>query len=165
MPALNQEIELVQNPAFGSLLEWRFVVGYSEERADASGCPLPLIFLPLPLVLHASTLAIVEGTRVGLRGFAAKFADGKGENDVLLSVHERARVMRPLSLDSLRMGIASRLIHVDPDTGLLHALTRTMPKGRLADEARLASRNAEKLGRWCAGLTLLEIASILRVRF
>ena len=165
MPALNREIELVQNPAFGSLLEWRFVVGYSQERPDASGCPLPLIFLPLPLVLHATTLLTLEGTRTGLRGFAAKFAEGKGENDILLSVHERARIMRPLSLDSLRISMASRLIHVDSDTGLLHALTKTLPKRWLADEARLAARNAEKLGRWCAGLTLLEIAAILRVRF
>ena len=165
MAALNHEIETVQNPAFGSLLEWRFVVGYSEERSDASGCPLPLVFLPLPLVLHSPTLLLLDGTRTGLRGFAAKFADGKGENDVLLAIHERARLMRRLSLESLRIGVAARLIHVDSDTGLVHPLTRTIPKTRLGNQSRIAARNAEKLGRWCAGLTLLEISSILRVRF
>lgn len=167
MPALSEEVRHVQNPALCAMLEWRFVVGYRDSREDAGGCPLPLLFLVLPVVLHRDTLQYVESTqrRTGLRAFAAKFATvANNESDVLLTLHDRATALRDLSLESLRMAIGARLLTVDTEAGVAYELTKT-PRAWLAERVRELARNAEKLGHWCGALTLLEVSSILRVRF
>jgi hypothetical protein len=69
MPTLNEEVHQVQNPALGAMLVWRYVVGYHKARSDAAGCPLPLLFLVLPLSAKiAETLSApaisVEGGEV-----------------------------------------------------------------------------------------------------
>lgn len=168
MPTLDEEVRHVQNPALGALLEWRFVVGYRAGRADASGCPLPLVFLVLPLLLHAETAAHVQSTRssTGLRGFSAKFsASAHNESDVLLALQDRAAVLRDLSLQSLRVAIGARLLTVDTVAAVVHELTRTLPQAGISECVRDLVRNADKLGRWCSALTLLEIAATLRIRF
>jgi hypothetical protein len=168
MATLSEEVQHVQNPALGGMLVWRHVVGYQKARADAAGCPLPLLFVVLPILLHQETLAHVQSTRpaTGLRGFGAKFgAAANNESDVLLALNERAIALRPLSLQSLRVAVGARMLTVDSSTGVAHALTRAVPKAGIPEQIRDLARNAEKLGHWCAALTLLEIASVLRVRF
>lgn len=168
MSSLNEEVRHVQNPALGSVLEWQFVVGYADARGDATGCPIPLLFLVLPVLLHEDTLEYVESTqrRTGLRGFAGKFARVEnGDSDVLLALHGRTAAMRRLSLHSLRVGIHARLIAIDTEIGVAFELSKAMPRSGVSERARVLSRNAKKLGQWCGDLTLIEIASILRVRF
>src|SRR5579859_7158471 len=96
---LLSEVQAMQNPALGSGALWRFCCGYSPSQAGR-GTPLPLVFLVLPVVLHAATADEVVGTRSGsgLRQFEGKF-DQQG--DVLLSLQARAVAMRSLTLKSL----------------------------------------------------------------
>ena len=168
MATLNEEVHHVQNPALGAMLVWRYVVGYQKARSDAAGCPLPLLFLVLPILLHQETLAHVQSTRpgTGLRGFGATFGtSSNNESDVLLALNDRAGALRQLSLESLRVAVGARMLTVDSVTAGTHELTRTMPKAGIPEHIRDLARNAEKLGQWCGALTVLEIASVLRVRF
>jgi hypothetical protein len=168
MASLSEEVRHVQNPALGAMLEWQFVVGHTESRQDASGCPLPLLFLVLPMLLHQETLQYVESTqrRTGLRGFAAKFARAEsGDSDVLLALHERAAALRGLSLQSMRVAIRAQLVTVDLDVGVAFELSRTMPRVGVAERVRILARSAKKLGQWCGELTVIEISTVLRVRF
>ena len=168
MATLNEEVHHVQNSALGAMLVWRYVVGYHKARSDAAGCPLPLLFLVLPILLHHETLAHVQSTRIGtgLRGFSAKFGtSANNESDVLLALNDRAASLRRLSLESLRVAVGARMLTVDSGTGSAHALTRTMPKAGIPEHIRDLARNGEKLGQWCGTLTMMEIASVLRVRF
>jgi len=165
---LRVEHGLVQNPALGSFLLWRFATGYVEDRSDAAGPPLSLCFLVLPMIYHEATREIVRGTRknTGLRGFAAKFTSSKfQQSDDLLSLHERVEVMREGSLDALRMGIAYRLISVDSETGEIHPLSRTKPRRHVAGSVRALVAESEKVGAWFARLTPFEVASTLKVQF
>jgi Family of unknown function (DUF6521) len=165
---LSEEVRQVQNPALGALLEWRFAFGYSKSRLDASACPLPLLFLVLPLLLHEETYRHIVSTRstTGLRGFAAKFGtSSSNEGDILLALHDRVRSMRPLSFESLQIAYVSRLLAIDILYGTVFSLTSTFPKSQLSESILPLTRNAEKVGTWCAALTLPEIASILKVRF
>lgn len=167
MSVLGEEVWHVQNPALGALLVWRFVAAYSAARSDAAGCPLPLTFLVLPVLLHEETARHVRSTRrtTGLRGFVAKFSTGStAEADVLLSLHDRARTMRAQTLDALRTAIAARLLSTDVGEASVFALSTAFPRG-VAEEVRRMGRDAEKLGDWCAQLTLFEVASSLKVRF
>lgn len=52
MTVLNRETKLIQNPALGSVLLWRFTTGYAEGSEVNSPTPLPLLFLVLPIALH-----------------------------------------------------------------------------------------------------------------
>lgn len=165
---LSKEVREVQNPALGAMLQWRFVVGYTGARPDAAGCPLILVFLVLPALFHNETLNFLSATRrgSGLRAFATKFTtEANSASDKLLGFHDRAALLKALSLDALRAAVAARLVAVDVLEGTAFPLTTTTPKVGLTDRIRNLARGAEKLGRWCGDLTLIEISSILHVRF
>lgn len=158
----------MQNPALGALLQWRFVVGFTAARPDASSCPIPLLFLVTPTLFHEDTYQHLASTRptTGLRGFVAKFgASSNSHADVLLAIHDRARSMRVLSRDSMRIAATARLIGIDAVAGTAFPLTKTLPKSRTPEAIRPMARNAEKLGAWCGELTMTEVAFILKVRF
>ena len=167
MPRLSQDVQHVQNPALGAFLQWRFATGYTNARTDAAASPLALAFIVLPILFHEETLQLLASTNKpsGLRGFVAKFSASKFKKaDVLLGLHERVGAMRELSLASLRMGLAYRLVSVDKEGNLL-ALSRTPPRALIPITIRALVTNAEKLGGWVAELTLFEISTILKVRF
>jgi hypothetical protein len=85
------ELEIVQNPALGAYVLWRFGVGFQSE--DGRPAALPLAFLVLPLLLHQPTLKMIKSTQKasGLALFAAKLGQ---ERENLLAVHERALALR-----------------------------------------------------------------------
>jgi len=165
---LRRDHELVQNHALGAFLQWRFATGYSAATDDAAGVPAAQVFLVLPILFHEPTFEILASTNrpTGLRGFAAKFGSSKERaSDLLLSIHDRVDRTRELSLTSLRMGMAFRLLTVDRPTGTVLSLTHSEPRAFVPEAIRPLSRNAEKLGEWCSRLTGFEISSILKVSF
>jgi ABC-3C biological conflict system middle component len=164
---LAQDIRLVQNPALGALLQWRFSVSYVGARNDARPCPIILLFFVMPLLLHAETFSTLASTyrSSGLRLFAAKFAQAPTRRaDVLLSLHERISDMRIVSLDAIRIGIATRLFTLDSERMSVLPLSQTPPQAGIPASVRSLMRNAEKVGAWCADLTLHEICIVLKLR-
>ena len=166
MKVLTQEICNVQNPALGAGILWRFACGYTENHPAHAAPPLPLTFLVLPIVLHGKTESLVAGTQKGsgLRVFAGKF--GKSENlmqDLLLSIHDRALELRSLSQDSLRIAIATRLLHFDID-GTVTPLSHTHATAGVPESVRRLMKSAERLGVWCSQLTIHEVTTTLKVR-
>ena len=162
---LAREVDAIQNPALGSVLLWRFALGYAGTRKAPQSTPFPVLFLPLPVLFHEQTFALLTKTQVrsGLRAFAGKFSDSSvAESDVLLSLERRARSLRPLSLSSLRLAVASKLLFIDATTAEVVALSGT-PPSTVPESVRPLLRNAEKLGSWCGEVTLYELANVLRV--
>jgi hypothetical protein len=164
---LAREVEAVQNPGLGCVLLWRFAIGYAASRQSPDSTPLPALFLPLPILFHDETFAVVSSTRrqSGLRVFSAKFTESTvSKSDVLLSLENRVRAYRRLSLESLRIALSSRLLFVDPLTAEVVALSDT-PPATVAESVRPLIRNAEKLGAWCGGVTPFELETLLHIRF
>jgi len=163
MTRLLGEIQAMQNPALGATLIWRFACGYTPKDIAHDGVPLPLAFVVLPVVLHERTRREVITTQrsSGARKFEEKFGD---KGDVLFALHERALVLRELSLRSLRHALASGLVSLLPEQGVLWPRSYTKP---YIDERAVAELlgAAEKLGAWCSSLSLYEISGILRVEF
>ena len=167
MSVLRAEIDNVQNPGLGSFLIWRFVSGYQEKVNDGSGTPLLYAFLVLPLVYNKQVREIISGTqnRTGLRGFAAKFGQANSQySDKLLSLHSRVDVMRAVSLESLRMAIAYKLVALDSERGVLFSLSQTMPRRHIEADVRDLARQSEKIGKWFSMLTPFEVLTILKIR-
>src|ERR1700737_4770297 len=92
-------IELVQNPAFGAVLLWHAVKAYQTEQVGELP-QLPLLFLVLPILYHGPTLVEVRSTQVasGLSRLALKLGENR---EKLFAVHDRALLMRELTLQSL----------------------------------------------------------------
>lgn len=168
MPALSQEAEEVQNPGLGAMAVWRFATGYALASQENKPTPIPLLFLVLPLLYHEESLEVLSSTRrgSGLRGFAGKFSDSQHrKTDILLELHERCVRMRTLSLDALRVALATKLLALDVERAVAFPLTRTSPKAGVPNSIQLMLQNAEKLGAWCAELSLHEVSLILKVSF
>ena len=157
------EVHAMQNPALGASLLWRFACGYCPQNAAVDGLPLPLLFCVLPILLHARTCDEVSSTLVasGLRKFEEKF---RADADLLLALQQRSVTMRPLSLRSLRIALATGLLSLVADSGTIwprtYAPVRDLP--RPADDLLKAG---EKLGAWCRPLSLFEVSGIVRVEF
>lgn len=162
---LAREVQAIQNPGLGAVLLWRFAVGYASSRGAPETTPMPVLFLPLPILFHEETVELVRRTRTGLRGFADKFLDSTfSETDVLLSLERRAKALRPLSLMSIRIAIDSRILLVDARTADVMALSSTKPRG-VPESVRPLLKSSEKLGEWCGAVSLFELSSVLRVGF
>jgi Family of unknown function (DUF6521) len=159
------ELEIVQNPAIGAFLIWNFTLGYQEDGAEI--VPLPLAFLVLPMLLHRSTLEAVISTRKasGLTLLAAKFDK---EREILMELHGRAVQLRPLSLQSIGMAAASRLLRIDHESAMLHGYPPdllSIRKPTLPERLKGFPVAAEKVGYWFSKLGIPQIASTLRIDF
>lgn len=162
---LAREAQNVQNPALGAAILWRFCCGYADAHPTGEPPRLPLLFLVLPIVLHQATAELLRRTRVssGLRAFAAKFGDvAVSKQDLLLQIHERALRWRALTLQSLELAAAGRLLQL-LEAGEVVPLSRTKARG-LPDEVKQLLADAEKLGAWCGQLTLHEVTTTLKVK-
>jgi hypothetical protein len=158
------EMELVQNPALCAFILWRFGLGFQSEEGRPA--ILPLAFLVLPLVLHRPTLEMINSTRKasGVALFAAKLGE---QRESLFAVHERALALRHLTLQSIGMGVASRLLTLDYDAATLRANASEpdAPKAKLPERIRGIPGAAEKIGYWFSKVTLNQVASTLAVEF
>jgi hypothetical protein len=158
------ELETIQNPALGAYALWQFTLGYHEEAGLSA--PLPLAFLVLPLVLHRPTLEMIGSTRKasGLLVFAAKLAD---ERENLFAVHERALLLRRLSLQSVGVGVTARLLKVEYETAGLRAYPLELGEKKPVPPERLKAFASapEKLGYWFYKAGLTQVAAALRVDF
>jgi Family of unknown function (DUF6521) len=162
---LAREAQNVQNPALGAVLVWRFCCGYVETQRVSAPPPLSLLFLVLPIVLHQATSEFVKRTykSSGLRAFAAKFGDSSvSKQDLLIQIHDRSIRWRKLSLNSVELAVAGRLLKLT-DNGDIIPLSRTKARG-LPDDVKQLMDLAEKLGAWFGELTVHEIVITLKVK-
>jgi Family of unknown function (DUF6521) len=158
------ELEIIQNPALGAFLLWRFGIGYQSD--DGRQAPFHLFFLVLPLVLHRHTLGKISSTQraSGLALFAAKLSV---ERENLMAIHERTLLLRRLSLQSLAMGTEHRLLSISARDATVRANTadEQFRVPTLPDRITPLSRAPEKLGHWCSKFSLHQIATTLMVDF
>lgn len=165
---LGNEVRLVQNPAIGAFLLWRFVCAYTAEGGSAPYPNVLLLFLVLPMTQHAETRKLITSTLKGsgLRVFVAKFsASEQKKSDLLYAIHPRVQALRSLSLASMRVAVASNLLAIDWENGLVYAVDNTYPKSATPESIAPLIRASERLAAWCAQLTFAEVASSLKVEF
>jgi len=168
MGNLIREIQCVQNPALGAMILWRFTCGYLHGSKNNLFTPVPLLFIVLPIVLHQETTEFISSTRTtsGLRAFVDKFSiSSTSKRDLILSIHNRAAIVKHLTLDSIKIGLSSKLISLDCNKGVAIPLSETFPKAGIPEDIRKMLKAAEKFGDWCSQLSLHEISITLKVVF
>lgn len=156
------ELDIIQNPALGAYLLWRFGHAYQSETSAAPS--FLLLFLVLPLLLHRPTLDLIFSTNKssGLALFAAKL--GK-EQEQLLAVHERALLLRSMTLESLSLAIRSGLVKVDYREATVRALDVDGKIPTNPERLKNLIAGAGKLGYWFSKLGLSQITATLKVDF
>lgn len=152
-------VEIVQNPAFGAQVLWSFGRGYQDERIGDLP-QMPSFFLVLPMVLHAPTLEDIKSTYLssGLTKLVSKIA---AERERLFAIHERAMALRELTLQSITVGIATKLLHVDYGAAIVRANEAKLPAP--PERMKMHVAGADKLGRWFARLPPGQVFSLLQV--
>jgi hypothetical protein len=158
------ELEIVQNPALGAYAIWQFGLGYQAD--DSRPAALHLVFLVLPLLFHTQTLDVIGSTRKssGLTLFAAKLGE---EREDLLAVHERARSLRALTLESIGLGIRNKLLSLDYADASMRANTLLGPSASpvLPERLKGLPKSADKIGYWFSKAGLSQVANTLKVEF
>ncbi len=165
MGNLAKEFENVQNPALGAYVIWNFSRGYYEH--NTSFIPFQLLFIVLPIIFRADLVDLIVTTQKqsGLRYFADKFMRTEVlKNDMISHLHKASEDSKIVSLESIQIAIHSNLISIDSDSGLVFPVT-TAEKKNVPDSVKRFGKAAERLGSWCARLTMHEISQILKVRF
>lgn len=156
------ELEIIQNPALGAYLLWRFGLAYQAEGALEPS--IALHFLILPLMLHRPTLDIIGSTNKasGLSLLTAKI--GK-EREELLAIHTRVALLKELSFQSLGVAASSRLITIHYEAGTARSNEIFAKQTKLVLPERLKSfpSAAEKLGHWFNKAGLDQTLNLLKV--
>jgi hypothetical protein len=157
--AAETPITLVQNPALGSMLLWKFCAGF---QAEIPG-DLPLLtslFCVLPIVFHGPTLNELKSTNLpsGLGKFATKIGERR---EALLAIHNRALSMRELTLASLATGMATHLFRLNFSTAQVAANEARLPA--FPERLKYHYAGADKLGHWFARVPLSHALSTLQI--
>jgi hypothetical protein len=152
-------VALVQNPALGALLLWKFCSGFQKEKPDSLPV-LTSLFCVLPIVYHGATLQELKSTNLpsGLVKFALKLSD---QRESLIAIHDRALAMRELTFSSIATGVATHLLRLDYATAQIAANEERLPA--IPERLKFHYTGAEKLGHWFARLPLGHALSTLRI--
>lgn len=162
MTLFQDEIQRVQNPAFGAILVHSLATGYYAAHPEHASIPLPYLFVGLPCLLSPVMLDVIKHTNSGLRAVVDKLnSSEKAGSDFVLSVSARARQLRPLTMQSVSVLIASGLATIDLQSGGLTPMREKTVDSR--PERPQESDAARKLGVWLAALSPFEVSSLLKV--
>lgn len=158
------DVKYVQNPAIGAALIWRFICGYYQH--DSKPVPFPLLFVVLPITFRQDLCVVVKSTQKasGLSKVSEKLFEKK-TNDSIHFVNNTAIQLRPLTLEAFNIAVEANLISMIPESATVFPITTKMSKYTPKGDSKDMLNAAEKLGIWCAELTMLEIAKWLKVRF
>ena len=164
MNEYNREICQVQNPALGATILWRFVCGYYEKHNAA--IPFPLLFIVLPIIFNETILNKISSTQKdkGIAKMNQKLFKAKS-NDELFAINNLAITMRALTLSSFNIGMETHLFALDFDSAMVVPLLYKPSAVINSFAVKDLLRSAEKLGMWCADMSLSEISNWLKVRF
>jgi len=166
MGVLSREVNFVQNPALGAALLFNCAASYVSSNLSNSPMPIPLLYLVLPIVLHEETGKIISSTQQnsGLRLAVSKFSDSSiGKNDLLLSIHNRALIMRDLTTRSLAVAVAKRLLTIDVQSACVIPFAVNIPNSKISRPVSNLYKSSTKLGFWFSNLTLQEITITLKI--
>jgi hypothetical protein len=142
------DIYSITNPALSSLLLWSFVQGY--ERIEKSGCPFPLLYLPLPLVLSKSIRDEFKGTNAdtGLYTWITR------KPNVLVDLKVRIEKTSILTRNAIVFSCSSEVLTI-LDTGTVTSNSKGIVKSRInniSDEINEMLKSSKRLGIWFAQL-------------
>lgn len=153
------EVEMVQNPALGAIVLWTYARAY-QDTVSRKPTPFLPLFLVLPLCLHRPTLelAIHTNPSSGLGKFCEKISERREE---LFAIHERALLLRELTISSLAFGQYSELFQITYHDASLIAVDAKHPL--IPERILPLMKGAKRIGTWFRSVDTVEIFKALKV--
>ncbi|MET3290921.1 UNVERIFIED_CONTAM: hypothetical protein ABID98_003491 [Brevibacillus sp. OAP136] len=141
---VSTDVFSITNPALGSMILWSFLQGY--EVNEKNGCPFPLIFLPLPLILSKTIRDEIKGTQAdtGLYTWIAR------KQNVLINLDLRINKSSNLTRNAIIFGCANDIIFIHED-GKILSKSKGIYKSRInntSDEVAEMINFSKKIGIW-----------------
>ena len=165
MKEMFSEYDNVQNPMLGAYLLWNFVLGYFSEKNEYA--PIEELFIVLPMIMRSDIADQVKSTNKvsGMRAMSDKFMKADIlKNDIISNLHKDIQSMKDISAMALAEAIKAGLVYVDVENSTIFPLELRKHNKESVNVLQMG-KNAEKLGQWCAGMDLIQIEEILKVRF
>ncbi len=160
MIKMSDEIDLIQNPAIGSIIIWKFLFGYGIKLGHEN---FEILFIVLPIIFNQEMRSYIDSTRKnsGLTKVVEKMMKDK-KIDIVYQINNNAEQMKELTLESIRIGLITNLFVIDEKMNIGIENIR-IPK--LSKNTKVVLEIAEKMGFWFSKLNVLKIERILKVRF
>lgn len=157
---MTNEIDLIQNPALGSIIIWKFLLGYGTELKQDK---FEVLFIVLPIIFNQELRKYVDSTQKasGFTKVIEKMMKDK-KMDIVYQINNNAENMKELTLESIRMGTITDLFVLDE---MLNIEIKDIKIPKLSKNTKKILDSAEKIGIWLSELNILEIEKILKVRF
>jgi hypothetical protein len=138
------DVYSITNPALSSLLLWSFIHGY--EGSEKRGCPFPLLYLPLPLVLSQTIRDEFRGTNAetGLYTWITR------KPNVLINLKIRVEKTSNLTKDAIFFSCSNDVLRI-LDAGTVISNPKGIIKSRLnntSEELNEMLRCSKRLGIW-----------------
>lgn len=156
----SNEIELMQNPSIGSIIMWKFLLGYNSIITIEN---FEILFIVLPIILNSEIRKYILCTqkKSGFTKVIEKMRSDR-KTDIIYRIENNAIEMKDLTLESIQVGILTNMIILDKNFNLF-TLDCKIPI--ITNNIKDILESAEKLGIWLSNLTKIEVESILKVRF
>ncbi len=157
---MNNEIDLIQNPAIGSIIIWKFLFGYGSKLDNDK---FELLFIVLPIIFNQELRNYIDSTRKssGFTKVIEKMMKDK-KVDIVYQINNNIENMKELTLESIRIGMITDLFILDE---MLNIEVEQIKIPKVSKSIEKMLNSAEKLGVWLSELNMLEIEKILKVRF
>ncbi|HEX6799854.1 MAG TPA: three component ABC system middle component [Ktedonobacterales bacterium] len=159
------EMTRLLNPAYCAMLLARCAVSYQNTSANVArrGLPYALVYLCLPLTLHAGTRTSINrhNSEYGLHRYVREHPEA------LFHLPERVDGLRSATTDGMLFGTAYNVLAFDTQsasfTGTRSIVSR-LTAANLDQDAAVAVRAADRLGAWFGNLTTTEVFLFLGLR-
>ena len=141
---ISTDVFTITNPALGGLILWSFLQGY--ESNEKEGCPFPLIFLPLPLILSKTIRDEFKGTNAGTGLYTWVAKNPK----VLVNLKIRIESSSQVTRNAIVFASASQVLKISED-GVLFSNNSGIAKNKIkdsSDEINEMVRIANRFGKW-----------------
>lgn len=165
MGKLIEEVKIWNTPLLGAFMLWRFSQGYQESHLKGEAPIGILHFIANGIFTNEKLLNGISNSRPNLQSYVRGFEDAK-ESDLLLSIHERIKLKRMYTLQSIDIAVSEGLVVWEKDSGRIYPRQVTaIPKRGNALKV-IHQRNgfkAEILGKWFADHTLSSITNYLKI--
>lgn len=162
---LAEEVRVWNTPLVGAYLLWQFTSGYCEAHPDGDAPVGILHFIASAILGNPRLMHTVSNRRKSLQSYAIGFEDRK-EIDLLLTIHDRVKAKKRLTLSAIDIAIYAGLLSWDPNSGKLfpHSEPQRSVRGKSIRQAMISQgKKARILGAWFSAHDTPTIASYLRV--
>ena len=138
---MNNEIDLIQNPAIGSIIIWKFLFGYGSKLDNDK---FELLFIVLPIIFNQELRNYIDSTRKssGFTKVIEKMMKDK-KVDIVYQINNNIENMKELTLESIRIDMITDLFILDE---MLNIEVEQIKIPKVSKSIEKMLNSAEKLG-------------------